>query len=521
MTGDDPQIILERAGAAFAAGRYAEAADGFRAVIAGHPDVGELYINLGAALRAAGDVVAAEQALRKAVRLLPQNAMAWFNLGNLLSARKQREQALAAYEKADMLQPDTPEILNNLGVGLYDAGRIDESLEKYDSALAVKPDFADALTNRGNALQRLCRMDEAAQAIDAALKANPEHAVYRLNKSSFLAANGRHVEALEWAENAIAADPGYTEARLKKASLLIQTGDLEAGFREYEARWSMPGWHALPSKLPMPSWRGEDVAKKTLLVWNEQGFGDALIYARYLPLLTASGARVRLMCEKPLIRLFKNSFGAAVDIHPLDGPPPEADFHCSIMSLPHLMGTTMAAIPSDVPYLQADPNDVARWRAEINGARPAVGLVWAGNPGQAHDYSRSIPPETLKPLLDRDDVRFFNLLVGERGNEIEDANLIDVRDRLSDFAETAALMSTLDLMISVDSAPAHLAGALGRPLWVLLAFDPDSRYFIGRTDSPWYPTARLLRQPGPGDWASVLARTANALDTFVGTKAKR
>lgn len=520
MTADDPQAILDRAGRAFSEGRYADAAADFQTLTTAYPDIGELYINLGAALRAAGDKSGAEQALQKAVRLLPESAAAWFNLANLLSADKRGKEAIGAYEKADKLQPGTPEILNNLGVQLYETGRIEDALKKYDAALDADPGFADALTNRGNALQRMCRMADAEASIDAALSINPGHAVYRLNKSSYFAANGRHAEALTWADKSIDADPTYTEARLKKASLLVQTGDLEAGFREYEARWNMPNWHSLLKKLTVPPWRGEDIAGQTLLIWNEQGFGDALIYARYLPVLAAQGVKVRLMVEAPLMRLFEGSF-EDIPVSPLDGPPPEADQHCSIMSLPFLTGTTMTTIPAEVPYLKPDQADVERWQAEINGERPSVGLIWAGNPGQAHDYSRSLAAETIMPLIDRDDVRFFNLLVGPRGDELSDPRVLDVRACLNDFAQTAALMQNLDLVISVDSAPAHLAGALGRPLWVLLAFDPDSRYFLERTDSPWYPTARLFRQPSPGEWASVIERTVNALDTFVGTIAKR
>ncbi len=518
---DDIQAILDRASSDFARGAFAEAAAGFRAVIAAHPDVGELYINLGAALRAAGDAAGAERAYRDAIQRLPENPLAWFNLANLLREMKRPVDALDAYARADSLKPGTPEFLNNLGVQLYETGAVEDALAKYDAALAAQPDFADALTNRGNALQRLCRMDEAARAIDAALAANPAHPVYRLNKASFLAATGKHADALLWACKAIAADPDYTEARLKKASLLIQTGDLEAGLRDYEARWNVPNWHPLPSRLPVPAWSGGDLTGKRLLLWNEQGYGDALIYARYIPMLLQRGANLALMCEKPLARLFEISFGDHLSVHPLDGPVPAADVHASIMSLPHLMGTSMATIPADVPYLATDPDEAARWQAETAGDTPTVGIVWAGNPGQAHDYSRSMAPETVRPLLDRQDVRFFNLLIGPRGDELDHPRVTDVRHRLSDFAATAALMQALDLVISVDSAPAHLAGALGRPVWVLLAFDPDSRYFLGRDDSPWYPSATLMRQTAPGDWRSVTGAAGSSLDRFLSANAKR
>ena len=517
----DVEDILQRAGADFARGAFAEAAEGFRTVIAAHPDIGELYINLGAALRAAGDAEGAKRAYHDAIERSPKNPLAWFNLANLLREMKRHADALEAYERADGLKPGTPEFLNNLGVQLYETGAVEDALAKYDAALAAQPDFADALTNRGNALQRLCRMDEAARAIDAALAANPAHPVYRLNKASFLAATGKHADAIEWTDKAIAADPAYTEARLKKASLSIQCGDLEAGFRDYETRWDVPNWHPLPARLPMPAWHGEDPRGKRLLLWNEQGYGDALIYARYIPMLLEKGAALALMCEKPLARLFETGFGNDLSVHPLDGPVPDADVHASVMSLPHLMGTSMAAIPADVPYLKADPVEAARWRAEIAGDTPAVGIVWAGNPGQAHDYSRSMAPDTVRPLLDRQAARFFNLLVGPRGDELDHPRVTDVRHRLTDFAATAALMQALDLVISVDSAPVHLAGALGRPVWVLLAFDPDSRYFLGRDDSPWYPTATLFRQPAPGDWTSAINAAGSSLDRFVSSKVKR
>ncbi len=524
MSERDAQAVLEEAARDFAAGNFADAAAGFRAVIDMHPDVGELYVNLGAALRGDGKLAAAEDAYRSAIDKTPKSALAWFNLANLLRDFGRRDEALAAYRKADALQPGTAEILNNLGVQLYDMGNVPDALKHYDAALAIKPGFADALTNRGNALQRLGRMSEAEQAIDAALGANPGHPVFRLNKASFLAAAGRHADALSWADRAIDADPNYLEARLKRASLLIQTGDLAAGFREYEARWDMPGWHALPEKLPMPAWRGEDITGKSLLLWNEQGFGDALMYARYIPEIAANGVSIKLMCEPSLAQLFRESFGDAVPVHLLDGPVPDADVHASIMSLPFLMGTVMETIPAHVPYLQADPAKMQQWQDEISAivaGRPAVGIVWAGNPGQAHDYSRSMAPEAIAPLLAHDDVCFFNLLVGPRGNELVDERVVDVRDRLTDFAATAAMMQALDLVISVDSAQAHLAGALGRPLWVLLAFDPDSRYFLSRDDSLWYPSATLLRQSAPGDWTSVVGDAEARLGSFAAAKAKR
>jgi tetratricopeptide (TPR) repeat protein len=501
---DDAQLIS--ASAAYAQGAFTRAAAIFQTLIQKHPDVAELYINLGAALRATGDTAGAEAAYRDATTRAPKNALGWFNLGNLLRDTGRGDEALRAYRKADALQPATPEILNNLGVQLYDCGAVADALKHYDAALAIRPDFTDAIANRGNALQRIARMAEAEAAINTALDAMPDNPVYRLNKASFLAANGHHTAALDWADRAIAADPSYIEARLKRAGLLIQQGDLKAGFSAYEDRWRIPGWHALPSKIEAPVWQGEDLHGKKLLVWNEQGFGDALMYARFLTKLQQMGAVITLMCEKALMRLMQQSFDG-IRVVDLSAPPPATDYHISIMSLPFRLGITLDTVPTDAPYLRADDDEITNWKAAIaarSDGKPCVGIIWAGNPGQAHDYARSMPPDVLASLLDNQDIAFFNLLVGPRGNTWRDARLIDVRDQLTDFAATAALMQALDLIVSVDSAPAHLAGGLGVALKILLSFDPDSRYLLGRTDSPWYPSATLIRQKTPGNWAECV-----------------
>ena len=509
-------LLLKSASDAFAQGDFRRAADIFRDVLSRHPDVAALHINLGAALRGAGDNAGAEAAYLDATTRAPKNALAWFNLANLLRETRRDGEALAAYRKADTLQPATPEILNNLGVQLYDCGAIAEALKHYDAALAIRPDFTDATANRGNALQRMGRMADAEISIRAALAAMPDNPVYRLNMASFLAANGDYGAALEWADRAIEADPSYIEARLKRAGLLIQQGNLEAGFAGYEDRWLIPGWHMLPDKITAPVWQGEYLAGKRLLVWNEQGFGDALMYARFLPELQAMGAQVTLMCEKALMRLMHQCFDD-INIVDLAAPPPAADFHVSIMSLPARLGISHGTIGTKGPYLRAAAADIDAWQAEIARrakGRPSVGLIWAGNPGQAHDYARSMAPDDIASLLDNDDIAFFNLLVGPRGNTWRDPRLIDVRDQLTDFAATAALMKALDLIISVDSAPAHLAGGLGCSVQILLSFDPDSRYFLARNNSPWYPSATLVRQKYPGNWADSVRSVQQTLVTL-------
>lgn len=495
---------LKQASDAFAKGDYKTAVQAFRDVIELHPEVGELYINLGAALKASSDIVAAEQAYREAIKKSPKSAIAWFNLGNLLREIKRGDEALKAYRKADMLQPGTPEILNNLGTQLYDLGAIEDAIRHYDTALTFRPTFADAMTNRGNALQRLCQMDDAERALSDALAIEPKNPVFILNMSAFLAAAGRHDEAIEWADAAIDLAPKYIDAHLKKASLLIQQGRLEEGLALYEARWQNPHWHSLPAKIDAQRWNGDNLSGKHLIAWNEQGFGDAIMYARYITILADQAKSLTIMCEPTLHDLFRRGLPANVKIIGLNDPPPPADFHVSMMSLPHHFGINLDNLKTEGPYLSLDKIVAEKWRKTFVSEPLQVGLIWAGNPGQSHDYSRSLAPEIIAPVLDTPNTQFHNLLIGPRGDLLQDNRLIDSRNKLSTFDDTAAYMDALDLIISVDSAPAHLAGAIGKKTWVLLSFDPDTRYFLGRNDSPWYPTMTLYRQQSPGEWGSVI-----------------
>ena len=520
---NDPKDILTKANADYTSGRYKDAADGFRKVLDIHPDIGELYINYGVACRAYGNLPEAESAYRNAIRLLPENALAWFNLGNLLNDLRRSDEALHALQKADVLQPGTPEILNNIGIQHYARGEIESAVWHYEAALIGNPDFADVLTNYGNALQRLYRLDEAQIALERALELSPDNPTYRLNMSTFLAAAGRHDDALYWANQAIKANPAYSEAQLKRASLLIQQGNLKEGFAAYEKRWEIPGWHPLPSLFMCPMWRGEDIAQKHLLVWNEQGYGDALMYARYLPMLSAQGARVTFLCEVPLMRLMQESLGSEIVVMDLAKTPPFSDYHISIMSLPHLMGTEIESIPHKTLYLSTTSDNEAYWQQKLNTqccGKFNIGLIWAGNPQQSHDYTRSIEPELFAPIAERGDIDLVNLLIGPRGDQWQGPKLIDLRLEIENFADTAAIMRSLDLIISVDSAPAHLAGGLGVPVWTMLAFDPDTRFFLNSNDCPWYPSAKLFRQTRPGDWSDVISAANSELNALIQTKAK-
>ena len=509
---------LKQANESFARGDFKAAAQAFHDVIKLHPDIGELYINLGAALKASGDIPGAEQAYRDAIKKIPKSAIAWFNLGNLLRETKHGEEALKAYRKADKLQPGTPEILNNLGSQLYDLGAIEDAVKHYDAALSFRPTFADAMTNRGNALQRLCRMDEAELALRDALAVESMNPVFTLNMSAFMAATGQHDQAIEWADKAIALDLNYIDAHLKKASLLIQQGQLKDGFSLYETRWQNPNWHPLPAKLDAQPWNGEDLSGKHLIVWNEQGYGDAIMYVRFINDLANHAARLTIMCEPTLHTLLSRNVPENITFIALNDVTPTADFHVSMMSLPHHFGVTLNNLKPEMPYLVPDKGASGKWRKTFTSNILQVGIIWAGNPGQSHDYSRSLTPKVISPVLDTPNTKFHNLLFGPRGDLWRDDRLIDPRRKLKTFDDTAAYMDALDLVISVDSAPAHLAAAIGKKTWVLLSFDPDTRYFLGRNDNPWYPTMTLYRQQAPGEWASVIAQTCSNLKNLQSQK---
>jgi hypothetical protein len=329
---------------------------------------------------------------------------------------------------------------------------------------------------------------------------------------------GRLQEAIAAFERVLALRPADGEAHFNSSFAYLLAGDYERGFREYEWRWE-----ALRSKLPAaaagkPLWLGEqDIAGRTLVVFAEQGFGDAIQMARYVPLLAARGAEVAIGCAPPLAALLASVPGVRTVFSSQETTLP-FDYHVPIMSLPRAFHTTLASIPSQVPYLHAATPAADAWRARLAPHRASrkVGLVWAGNPKHRRDRIRSLSAELLAPLLDIAGCTFFSLQKDEAGASLaaldpRGERVLDYTTELATLADTAALISALDLIITVDTAVAHLAGALGRPVWVLLPEAPDWRWLRGRTDSPWYPSARLFRQSERGDWSGVVQKVASAL----------
>ena len=409
---------------------------------------------------------------RRAIALNPNAVDAHINLGHVLRGQGKFDDARISLLKALTLRPDSAAALNNLGSVLEDQGKLEEAVTHFRRAIAVLPTYVEAHNNLGNVLRKQAKYTEARQSYDQAL----------------------------------ALRPGYVEALWNRSLLELLLGNYPEGWRDYEIR-SRRSINR-PREFPQPLWRGEPLDGARILLHSEQGLGDALQFLRYVPRVQAAGGTV-LLCVPPCLHRLAAPLLRASDLAVTAECLPPFDLQCPLMSLPLAFQTTVHSIPAEVPYLTI-PDDALRraedfhWPSE--GLR--VGLVWSGNPQHANDRFRSMRPETLAPLLSVEGIHFFSLQVDVSAEVLENlpACVTDLRPFITDMADTAALVSHLDLLVTVDTAMAHLAGALAKPTWVLLTFAPDWRWLTEREDSPWYPTMRLFRQPQFDDWQSVLQR---------------
>ncbi len=375
----------------------------------------------------------------------------------------------------------------NLGSARYDQGELDEAMAATRHAIRIKPDYAEAHNNLGVLLTELRQLPEALASYDRALAIRPD----------------------------------YADCHLNRGLLLLLRGSFAQGWEEYEWRWNTP--HVAPRRFAMPRWQGEDLGGKTILLHGEQGLGDALQFMRFVPEVKALGANIVLEVDRSLVRLAKSLNAADAIIAPGDDIP-RVDYCCPLMSLPKVFKTDAGNMPSRVPYLRADPAGAKAWKERLaNCSQLRVGLCWAGGPGFSRPrvdgartnraFARSITLQHLAPLAVLDDIVFVSLQKGESAKQLQESVLpvMDWTGEIGDFADTAALVDALDLVISVDTSVAHLAGALGKPVWLLHRFDGSWQWLIDRDDSPWYPTMRIFRQPKPGDWNSVVGAVKDAL----------
>ncbi|MGH6769614.1 MAG: tetratricopeptide repeat protein [Xanthobacteraceae bacterium] len=499
-----------------------------------------------------GKAAAAHTLLTSALKLNPGSAPALSNLGRTLAALNRDDEALAALDRAIAIAPDSFEVVNGRGNVLLKLGRADEALSAFERVLTLEPRFLGARANLGNALAQLGRFEEALAQFDAVLAAQPEHAETQVNRGSALAALGRcaeaigaydralalrpdyararvgrgaalqalnrHEEALAEFGKVLAADKGNADAQHNKAMSLLTLGDYRRGFARYEARWLRSGMPRRKS-LGKPLWQGEyPLSRKTILVHAEQGLGDTIQFVRYAPLLARSGARVVLEAQPELAGLMSRVDGVSAVVA-RGGALPPYDVHCPAGSLPRAFGTEVANIPAGIPYLAANPDRVAKWRERIGQrASPRIAVAWSGSASHANDRNRSIALARLAPLFAAGTGSVLSiqreLREGDAGTLSRHPNVTHVGDALNDFDDTAAVVALADLVIAVDTSVVHLAGAMGRPVWVLLPFQPDWRWLLGREDSPWYPTARLFRQSAPGDWEGAIGRISDALKSL-------
>ncbi len=507
-------------------GLHEPALKAFDQAVQMQPDDAELWAQFAHALVLLHRPAEAILSLQRALRLNPRYWYAASNCAVLLLESDCFEEALVNFNLCDELQPLHAPTLHGRAMALHNLHRFEDALSDGRQAQALDPTNAGTCLNIGAALQKLGRHKEALQWFDRTLELRPNFVGALNNKASTLGEIHRFDEAIMVYRHVRRIDPENAEPDWNVALIQLLRGDFEAGWPAREARWkipSLPGTVAYPN-LPQPRWLGEeDIEGKTILVCADEGLGDTIQFVRYVPMLAALGARVILLPQQSLYPLLSGLPGVSQCLPNLDEGLPAFDMHCPVTSLPLAFRTTLETIPAPTSYLPtpaADRRQVWEDRLGHHG-RLRVGLAWSGNPKHKNDRNRSIPLHTFSSILDTD-ATFVSLQKDvtsvDKTTLIERTDIVDLTVHLTDFMETAALISCLDLVITVDTSVAHLAAALGRPTWILLPYTPDWRWLLDRDHSPWYPTARLFRQTETRDYASVLDRVRTELLMLVTDK---
>jgi tetratricopeptide (TPR) repeat protein len=531
-------------------GQLREAEKIYSRVIKAVPDQFDALHLLGTIKLQRGQAGEAYRLISSALKANPRMADAWVNLGVTLRILKRNQEALDSFDKALALAPGDAGALNERGNALLGLGRPAEALAVFERVAAMAPGHPEARLNLGIALATLARHQEAVAAFDAAMTASSNNPALHYNRGTSLSALGRHVEAVASFDRTLALAPGhaqalnnrgialqslkrydealasyaraielqkgYPDAHFNRALTLLTIGDFRAGFAEYEWRWRTRGMSERRAPA-QPLWLGEyPLQRRAILLQAEQGLGDTIQFARYVPLLAKTGAKIIVELQPALAPLLRGITGAQAVL--ASGEPlPPFDVYCPLGSLPLALKTEPATIPADIPYLKADEARLAKWRPRLEGlARPRVAVAWSGNPHHANDRNRSIPFAALAPLWDRGGFGFIGVQRELREDDARslagETRVLQVGSELDDFADTAAVLTLADAVVAVDTSVAHLAGALGRPVFIMVPFAPDWRWASEGEASRWYPTARLVRQPAPGDWASVVAAVRAALE---------
>ena len=470
---------LAFAGDCIHCGDYQGAALACRQVLEWDPGIGEAWFVLGVASQLLGKVAESVTCYRNSVRLAPGNAEAWNNLGASLSSLCRSEEAESCLRRALEIEPGYAQAHNNLGNALQALGRFDEALESYHRALHFKPDYSEVYDHVGLVLQ--CQ--------------------------------GRLAEAVAWFTQALERAPELGAVHMNYALSCLQRGEFARGWTEYEWRLRCREHPVLAQGIP--HWDASPLEGRPILLWAEQGLGDTIQFIRYAPAVAQRGGRVIVSCPRPLVRIVATCPGVA-QVIPEGTAQMDVACHAPLMSLPRIFGTELDTIPADIPYLTADPALSVRWSEEMGRFEGyKIGIAWQGNPGHKKDRHRSFRLARFEPLAGIPGLNLFSLQKGVGTEQLEELGgrfpVIDLGGRLDDFMETAALVQHLDLVITPDTSLAHLAGALGVPVWVMIPFASDWRWLLDREDTPWYPTMRLFRQRRWGDWDEVFSRMAQEL----------
>jgi tetratricopeptide (TPR) repeat protein len=531
-------------------GRLRDAEKIYTRVLKAAPDHFDALNLLGTVKWRLGRIGEAHRLFTAALKIRTDVPQVWSNLGQVLQILKRPKEALECHDKAYALAPDNVDILNSRANTLLSLGRPEEALDQFREVLARAPDHGEAHLNSGIAHAALGSMEDAIAEYDRALSLAPGHPVAHYNRGVALYELGRYADAVDAHDNALATAPGHPGAWLNRGRALaalkrlddalasydkakaiekdnpdihfmeslalLMVGDYRHGFEKYEARWRRSGMPEQKSR-GRPLWRGDySLARKTVLLHAEQGLGDTIQFSRYVPQLAASGANVVLEVQPELTSLMSRLEGVKVVI-PHGALAPPYDVHCPLGSLPLALKTEPSNVPAPIPYLSADEARIAKWAARL-GPRPRIAIAWSGNASHLNDRNRSMPFAKLAPLFSSP-ARFISI---QREVRAEDENVLAAEPRvthiggeLNDFDDTAAVVALCDLVIAVDTAVVHLAGAMGRPVWVMVPFAPDWRWTLDGDSTPWYPTARLFRQTALGDWDSVINNVSAALRELV------
>lgn len=492
----------------------------YRRALAAQPDLSEALSNLAIALLEQGEAHEAERAARAALLRDPRSALLHRLLGDLLRQTRRPEAAVESCREAVRLAPGEANAHNSLGLALSDLGRLDAAVEALRTAVALDPGLGEARVNLGLALEKCGDEDAALAQYRAALDCPPQTAEAMFNRAAVLERLYDSPDALACYRRVIDMKPDNAQAHCSYALQLFAAGDYVNGWRELEWRWRIPEVQATRPRITAPAWQGEDLGGKTILVHAEMGFGDTIQFARYVPLLARRGAKVLIQCQPALARVMRTVDGASAVLS-ANEPVPECDYCCPVMSLPLRLGTGNS-IPAEVPYLHAGDAEKARFQdiARADERALSIGLVWSTiSPTTQRAARKSLALNALAPLwAARGDARFVSLQMDPPASEIANLPagfaLLEVAGRLGDFADTAGCLAHLDLLITCDTAAAHLAGAMGMPVWTLVSFPPDWRWRREGERSPWYPSMRLFRQDRNRSWASAIGDAAAALRDF-------